>query len=184
MDAVKRPVGWFKWLVAALAIVPALGAHAQQATEPSVKAAFLYKFAGYVEWPANAFPSQDTPVVIGVAGSDEVASELEKLVPGRNVNGRIVLVRRLREGEALRGIHVVFVARGETNARALIRAAQQQGSLVVTESERGLELGSAINFVPAEDRIGFEVSLEAAERSGLRISSRMLAVARRVLPRT
>lgn len=184
MDAVKRPLGWVKWLVAAMALVPALGAHAQQATEPSVKAAFIYKFAGYVEWPASAFPSQDTPVVIGVAGSDEVASELEKLVPGRNVNGRVVLVRRLREGEAPRGIHVVFVARGEVNARALIRAAQQQGSLVVTESERGLELGSAINFVPTDDRIGFEVSLEAAERSGLRISSRMLAVARRVLPRT
>ena len=183
MDAVRRTLAGLKWLAAALALGPAL-AVAQQATEPSVKAAFLYKFAGYVEWPAYAFPSQDTPVVIGVAGSDEVASELEKLVPGRNVNGRIVLVRRLREADAPRGIHVVFVARGEANARALIRAAQQHGSLVVTESERGLELGSAINFVPSEDRIGFEVSLEAAERSGLRISSRMLAVARRVLPRT
>lgn len=184
MDALRRTLAWLKWLAAVLALGPALIAHAQQATEPSVKAAFLYKFAGYVEWPANAFPAHDSPVIIGVAGSDEVASELERMVPGRNVNGRLVLVRRMREGEAPRGIHVVFVARGEPNARAFIRAAQQQGSLVVTESERGLELGSAINFVPAEDRIGFEVSLEAAERSGLRISSRMLAVARRVLPRT
>jgi len=60
----------------------------------------------------------------------------------------------------------------------------KQGVLTVTEGERGLESGSAINFVVAEDRVGFEVSLEAAERSGHRISSRMLAVARRVVARS
>jgi hypothetical protein len=68
--------------------------------------------------------------------------------------------------------------------RAIVRAAQQSGALVVTETERGLEAGSSINFVLVDDRIGFEVSLDAAERSGHRISSRMLAVARRVVPRS
>ncbi len=183
MDAVNRTVAKLRWLAAVLALAPALTVHAQQATEPAVKAAFLYKFSGYVEWPASAFPAPNSPVVIGIAGSDEVAAELEKLVPGRNVNGRAVLVRRVRDAESVRGVHVLFVGRGEGGARALTRAAHLQGALAVTEVDRGLELGAAINFVPAEDRIAFEVSLDSADKSGLRISSRMLTVARRVVPR-
>ena len=162
----------------------AVSAAAQQATEAGIKAAFLYKFAGYIEWPASAFAAPDAPLVIGVTGAEEVAAELERLVPGRSVNNRPVVVRRFREGDPPRGLHIVFVGRGEPNLRAAVRAAQQNGALVVTESERGLEAGSSINFVLLEDRVGFEVSLEAAERSGHRISSRMLAVARRVVGRS
>lgn len=170
-------------LLLAAALWPPLLA-AQQATEAGIKAAFLYKFAGYIEWPANAFPAADAPFVIGVIGSEEVATELERLVPGRSINNRPVAVRRLREGEPPKGAHIVFVGRGEPNVRAVVRAAQQNGSLIVTETERGLEAGSSINFVLVDDRVGFEVSLEAAERTGHRISSRMLAVARRVVGRS
>lgn len=159
-------------------------AAAQQGTEAGIKAAFLYKFAGYIEWPEKAFSAPDAPFVIAVTGSDEVAAELERLVPGRSINNRPVAVRRLREGESPRGAHIVFVGRGEPNVRAVVRAAQQNGALAVTETERGLEAGSSINFVLVEDRVGFEVSLDAAERSGHRISSRMLAVARRVMGRS
>lgn len=171
----------FALLLLGLCAFPAL---AQLAGEPVVKAAFLYKFAGYVEWPVTAFASPDAPIVFAVIGADEVATELEKILPGRGIDGRRAVVRRLKEGEGVRGIQVLFVGRREANGRALVRAAQQQGVLTVTESERGLEAGSAINFVVAEERVGFEVSLEAAERTGHRISSRMLAVARRVVPRT
>lgn len=160
-------------------------AAAQQATEASIKAAFLYKFAGYIEWPANAFATPDAPLVIGVTGAEEVAAELERLVPGRSVNNRPVVVRRFREGEPPKGAHILFVGRGEPNVRAVVRAAQQNGgALVVTETERGLEAGASINFVLVEDRVGFEVSLDAAQHSGHRISSRMLAVARRVVGRS
>jgi hypothetical protein len=169
-------------LVLAAALLPAL-ASAQQASEASIKAAFLFKFAGYVEWPPGTFTSPVAPFVIGVTGADEVATELERLVPGRGVNNRTVEVRRLREGEIPRDVHLLFVGR-DANLRAVMQPAQQQAALVVTESERGLESGSSVNFVVADDRVGFEVSLESAERSGLRISSRMLAVARRVVGRS
>jgi hypothetical protein len=169
---------------AALMLGAALQAHAQQVAEPTVKAAFLFKFAGYVEWPPSAFPRPDSPFVIGVLGADEVATELERIVPGRFVDGHPVVTRRLKEGEPPKAIHLLFVGRGESNLRATLRAAQQQGVLAVTETERGLELGSAINFVTGDERVGFEVSLDSAERTGLRISSRMLAVARRVLPKS
>jgi hypothetical protein len=169
-------------LIVALPLSAAADA-AAIALQLRVKAAFLYKFAGYVDWPAAAFAAPDAPFVFGVVGNDEVASELAKVAAGRQIGGHPVVVKRLRENEPLRGIHALFVGRAAADRlSALIRAAQQPAPLVVTETERGLEAGSAINFVVAEDRVGFEVSLDAAERNGLKISSRMLAVARRVLP--
>ena len=166
-----------------MGLVTACLAHAQGPSEATVKAAFLYKFAGYVEWPAASFPQPDTPFVIGVMASDEVSAELEKLVVGRQVNNRRVVPRRVRAGDPLQGLHMLFVGRTEPTLRHALAAAQQQRILTVTEGDRGLEAGSAISFVTVEDRVGFEVSIDAAERSGLRISSRMLAVARRVVPK-
>jgi len=170
----------------AVAVVAAAALHAQAqlASEGAVKAAFLYKFLAYIEWNPKAFPTPDTPLVVGTAGSDDVAVELERLAASRPVMGRRVVVRKLAEGDKFNGLHVLFVARGEPATRALVRQAREQGVLTVTETERGLEMGSAINFVALEDRVGFEVSLESAERSGHRISSRMLAVARRVVPKS
>ena len=167
------------FLAGALAATAAIAQ--REAPEASVKAAFLYKFANYIEWPANAFATPAAPLVIGVAGADEIAGELEKLAPGRSVNAHPLVVKRVKEGEPARGIHILFIGKDQANAAA-VRAAQQQGALVVTDS--GLEVGSAINFVTAGERVGFEVSLDAAEKSGHRISSRMLAVARRVVPKS
>lgn len=165
-----------------LALLPTASV-AQQASEAAVKAAFLFKFAGYVEWPEGVFAAPDAPFVIGVVGAPEVAGELEGLVRGRSIQNRRVTIRRVADAEAVRGTHVLFIGRSEP-ARVYVRAAQAQRTLAVTETERGLETGSSINFLVADDRVGFEVSVDAADRSGLRISSRMLSVARRVVPKS
>jgi hypothetical protein len=175
MNSAARPAG--ACLALALALAP--GVAAGQQSEQAVKAAFLYRFAAYVEWPASAPP--DAPFVIATLGADEVAAELSSMLPGRAVGGRPAVVRTVKEGESLQGVHMLFVGKRASDARASIRAAHQQG--VLTVSENGLESGAAINFVIAENRVAFEVSLEAAERSGHRISSRMLAIARRVVPK-
>lgn len=155
-------------------------AAAQPAPEPAVKAAFLYRFAGYVEWPEPA-PATDASFVIGTLAADEVAAELNRILPGRTVAGRPVVVKIFKEGEPIRGVRMLFIGAAERNPGNAVRAAQQQRILVVTETT--LEAGGAINFVSAENRVAFEVSLEAAERTGHRISSRMLSVARRVVPK-
>ena len=142
-----------------------------------MKAAFLFKFAGYVEWP-DPPPPPDAPFVIATLASDEVAAELAAILPGRSIGGRPVVVRKVKEGESLQGVGMLFIGAREPNLKAVLRAAQQQRVLVVTETT--LEAGGAINFVVADNRVAFEVSLDAAERTGHRISSRMLAVARRV----
>jgi hypothetical protein len=154
-----------------------------EASEPGVKAAFLYKFASYVEWPAASLPGGESPFVFAVLGADEVATELERIVQGKFVHGHRAIVRRVKEGEPFSGLHMLFMGRGQSNVRGILRGAQQPGTLVVTEADRGLEMGSAINFVIVDDRVGFEVSVDAAERNGLKISSRMLNVARRVVSR-
>ena len=164
----------------AAAVLPR--AQAQQASEAAVKAALLFRFASYVEWPDKAFLSAEAPLTIGVLGDNEVAAELEAAVRGRTVGARPVVVRRLKEGEGPAGLHMLFVGRRESGRiAALAAAARPLSTVVLSDAERGLEAGSVINFVAVEDRIGFEVSVDAAERSGLKISSRMLAVARRVL---
>ena len=93
------------------------------------------------------------------------------------------LMRRVN-GEGVRGLHVLFAGRNASDRLpAILRSAQLPSLLVVTENERGLEMGAAINLVMNEDRVGFEVAPEAAEKNGLRISSRMLTVAKRVVQR-
>ena len=179
MGFLKRRLAAF---LALGALCAAVASQAQQAPEAAVKAAFLFRFAGYVEWPAATFPQPDSPFVFGVAGNDEVAAELERIVAGRSVNNRRAVVRRVSEVSQARSVHLLFAPARE--GAALLREARAHGALTVTDGERGLDTGSAITFVTAENRVGFEVSLDAAEKSGLRISSRMLAVARRVVPKT
>ena len=152
-----------------------------EAAEASIKAAFLFKFAAYIEWSPTAFAGPADPLVIGVVESDEVAAELARITAGRTIAEHPVAVRRLAEGESLRGVDLLFIGREAGRPAALIRNAQLQNAVVVTEVERGLEQGAAINFLSAGDHVGFEVSLDAANRTGQRISSRMLGVAKRVI---
>jgi hypothetical protein len=156
-----------------------------QADEYRVKAAFLYKFGGYVEWPDRSFARADSPVVIGVIGADTLADELAQIVSGRNVNGRPVLVRKLRAGDPIAGLHVLFIGRVDRGRLAeILAAAKGQALLTVTESEEGLELGSMINFVVVENKVRFDVAPPPSESDNLKISTRLLGVARKVVSRS
>ena len=149
--------------------------------EHRVKAAFLYKIAGYVEWPSSSFPRPDTPLTIGVVAADPLAAELSQVVTNRTANNRPITVRRLKGGEPLDGIHVLFVGRAASaQLPNLVSKTQQRSILVVTESDGALAYGSAINFILSEGRVRFEISLESARKSGVKLSSRLLAVAEQV----
>lgn len=169
-------------VVIACLMLPAAAAPPERnALERGVKAAFLFKFASYVEWPMASFPQADTPVVIGVTGAEDVAADLERLVAGKHVNGRTVTVRRLKENEVSTGVHILFIGAPERARIApLVKSAQQNNTLVVTETEGALALGSAINFMLIDGRVRFDAAPESAEKAGVKLSSRLLGVANSV----
>lgn len=175
--------------VLALAALLAAGCFGQcfgQADTPTaeyqVKAAFLYKFGNYVEWPERTFERPDSPLAIGIVGADALADELAQIVAGRTVNGRPVTVRKLRRGESMNGLHILFIGRmDEGRLGEVLAASKGHAVLTVTESGKALALGSMINFVVVDDKVRFDIALSPAEEGNLKISARLLAVARKVV---
>jgi hypothetical protein len=162
------------WLVFA-----SLGCLAQETapSERQVKAAFLYRFTEYVQWPDSAFPRKDSPLVIGVLGDNALATELQSIAAGRSVRGRPVAVKTFKSGEPLTGAHVLYLAESlNAQLRQLVRAVEGP-VLVVTDSEDGLAAGSVINFVMVDGRIRFEVSLANAGARSIALGSGLLSVA-------
>jgi hypothetical protein len=161
---------------------PALAAQGED-LERAVKAAFLYKFAAYAEWPAAAFPLAATPVRIGVLGDGDLAAQLEAVAEGRTIQGRPIVTVPLRDVGDAEGIHILFV--GRSRRRDLLRLRRLEDPvLVVTESDTGPPPGAVVNFLIVEGRVRFDIDLDAAERRGLTLSSRLLAVAHSVRRRT
>ncbi|HKQ57707.1 MAG TPA: YfiR family protein [Candidatus Eisenbacteria bacterium] len=150
--------------------------------EVRLKAAFLYKFAGYVEWPVG---TAQEPLRFGIIGDDEVARVLSHLVRDRGAGARPVEVVRMRAFEPLPPLHVLFIGRSESDRLpSLIRTTRGQPVLVVTDTEGALASGSMINFKVVGGHMRFDVGLGSAKRSGLTLSSRLLSVAQVVSTRT
>ena len=160
-----------------LAVLLALAIHPASSAvlEHEVKAAFLFNFLPFIEWPQEALAAPGH-LVVGVLAADEIAAELQRAVPGRSVGGRAVAVRRLEEGEPPAGVHLLFRGR----ARDAGRLAPGVPIAIACDWPAALEQGCAINFVESAGRIRFEVDLRNAERRRVRISARMLAVAQAV----
>jgi hypothetical protein len=173
------------WLGAAVLHVAAPAAAAgagMVASEERVEAAYLHKFLNYAEWPPAGFPQADTPYVIGVAGDDTVADELARIAAGRSVNNRGVIVKRLLPGDTVNGLHMLFVGRAErAHLSQWLRLARGRPILTVSAFDGALEQGSIINFRIVDDRVRFEVSIDAAEQSGIHLNSRLFSVATNVV---
>lgn len=150
--------------------------------EYQVKAAFVCKFASYVEWPEQTFEKPDSPITIGVFGSEAVYAELARTAAGQQAaEKRPLVVRKLTPGDPLAGVHIVYVARSHAARLGEVLAGTKgQPTLTVTEFERE-PAGAVINFVVVNDKVRFDISLPTAESSNLKISARLLTVARRVV---
>lgn len=150
------------------------------ARESAVKAAYLYKFGGFVEWPAGTFRAPLDPFVIGVHGSEPVASELEQIARGRPLDGRPVQVQRLRDAADAAPLHVLYVA-GANEARTReVLAAVRGPVLTVTDGPVGGRHAPVLHFAADDGRVRFHASLPAADARQLRLSARLLAVAQSV----
>ncbi|MGH8687740.1 MAG: YfiR family protein [Burkholderiales bacterium] len=180
-----RARAWTLLALLCAAQCPALAQQELTSTEVRIKAAFLYKFSDFIEWPPASFARADSPFVIGVMGADALADELAQVVANRHVGARPVEVRKLRRGASLAGLQVLFVGgRVAEHVAGILAAAKGHSTLTVTESEDEQAPGSIINFVLVDDKVRFDVALPAAEAVKLRISARLLAVARKVVAGT
>lgn len=161
---------------------PAVAASPAPVTEVAVKAAFLFRFGSFVEWPARSFGGPEDPFVIGVAGAEEIASELRDIVSTRTMDGRPVRVEELAPGQSPDALQILFVGR---NAAAdfgrLTDALGEAPVLVVAETPNALTRGGMINFAVVDSRVRFDVAPANADKQGLHISAQLLAVARRVI---
>jgi hypothetical protein len=148
--------------------------------EAQIKAAFLCKFGNYVEWPARDGKHADA-FVIAAMTSDAVAEELSAAAVGRTVNGRPIVVRKLARGGAIDDASIVFVDRSHASALAeTLAATHGLPILTVTESDEAVGAGAMVNFVVVDERVRFDIALQPAERSSLKISGRLLTLARKV----
>jgi hypothetical protein len=162
-----------------LAIAMTAAAQSAQAPEYEVKAAFLYNFVKFVDWPSQAFPAPSTPFRVCVLGRDPFGDALQRIVQGKSVSGRSIFSTSLQFPTQARSCHILFVSRANPETLSLaLEAIRDLPVLSVSESADFLRLGGMINFVLEQDRVRFEINLEAAERHHLKLSSKLLAVAR------
>jgi hypothetical protein len=163
--------------LSALLGVPAGAQPAQSPLELAIKATDLYKFAAFVDWPANAFAGPTDPAVLCVAGDDPFGPLLDQAVRGQRIGARPIMVVRLDRVEKGVACNVLFVApsRRQPPAEALDKV-RGQPVLTVTDSADGAARGM-IDFVLKDARVRFRIDPRAAERGGLAISSKLLSLA-------
>lgn len=147
-----------------------------QASETAVKAAFLPRFARYVTWPPTARPAGAEPFVLCLIGGDPFGKALDEAARGQSIEGRRVVVRRIRSATDASGCHVAFVHGSRTGAGQIIAALSRQPILTVTDSRFGPQRG-IIHFAVVGGRVRFSINEAQAAQRQLAISSRLLALA-------
>jgi hypothetical protein len=162
-------------LVAATA-APAHGATGAEAADAALKAAFVYNFAKFTEWPS--LPAR-TPIVLCVAGDDDVAAVLATTVLGQNIDGHAVEVRLVQDAAAWRACQLLFVAEAETRRSAGgLNGIKTLPILTVSDGKDFSQAGGIIELYVDGGHMRFAINVDAAERTGLRISSRLLGLAK------
>lgn len=154
---------------------------APQSPEYLIKAAYLYNFAMFVEWPAAAFSASSAPIVIGVVGADPFGSALDQMVQDKRINNRPIVVERFKPGDDVRRCHILFVSPSESaRIGEFVQRVGAQAVLIVGDESETVSRGGTIAFTVKNDKVGFEINLSAARRARLTISSKLLNLAQAV----
>jgi hypothetical protein len=157
----------------------AAATEAQQPLEHQVKAAFLLNFTKFIEWPATVFADERSPLTICVLGEDPFEDTLDHMVDGEVVNGRKLVLQRIRRGTPPEVCRVLFISKSEKEVRKTLSGAGP-GVLTVGEGENFLADGGIIAFVMENRRVRFDINVTAAANAMLTINARLLSVARSV----
>jgi hypothetical protein len=158
------------------------GVESSDSSEYLIKAGFIYNFAKLVEWPTTAFAQPDSPIIIGILGDDPFGATLDRIVADKKINGRGFVVKRLkwtRELKDLRDCNILFVSSSEKeHLDSVVEAMKWLPVLTIGDTPGFARRGGIMNFTLEDNKIRFEVNVEAAKHADLTISSRLLTLAR------
>lgn len=167
-------------LMVLILLLTAARGHAQdsQPSESRLKAAFLFNFAKFVEWPPEAFAGKTAPLVIGVLGENPFGKDLEQTIQGKTVNDRPLQVKEYRSVAEATNCHILFICASEKKRLPeIFEALRGTAVLTVGETDRFIQAGGMINFVVEGNKIRFEIKDETARKVKLKISSKLLNLA-------
>lgn len=166
-------------VVVALTFIPETGLTQDSAGEYELKAAMLYNLTRFVEWPPAAYADAQAPTVLCILGRDPFGDSLTSIASNQTGGGRPVQIRRIPNNKEIKGCHVAYISSSERKNIAQILAGLKGASvLTVGEMAQFAVRGGMIQFSLEEKQVRFEVNLEAASESDLKISSRLLVLAR------
>jgi hypothetical protein len=189
------------YIFAAVLLVLFIGAHARadaaSSREYQIKAAFLYNFLMFVDWPPEKMADGNEPIIIGIIGDDQFEDAFEP-VKDKQIDNRNVIVKRFKgleelkkiggaelnqTIEAIRKCHLLYICRSEQAVlKEIVDLLKDRGVLTVASMENFIESGGGIiNFVMEGDKIRFEINVTAAKQAKLQIRSQLLRLAKRVI---
>ena len=147
-------------------------------SEYRLKAAFIYNFAKFVEWPPEAFADTNAPVVIGIVGENKFGNELNQIVQNKTINGHPLEVKTISDLAEAAKCHILFISDSEKKRYAeIVAGLHNTPVLTIGETDTFIGSGGIINFVRAENKIRFQINDPAAKAVGLKISSKLLSLA-------
>jgi hypothetical protein len=156
-----------------------LPAQSKSPSEYELKAAFLFNFAKFIEWPPEAFPDPKGPMILCVFDDDAFGVVLEGVVRVKTINGRELVVRRMKKGEAFAACQVAFIGTAENKKLPeLLDALKGSTTLIVSDIPGSAERGGGIEFYLEDSKVRFSINVDAVQRAHLAISSRLLTLAK------
>ena len=165
-------------LLVAVLVLTGTNVRAQPFNEYQVKAAFLYNFAKFIEWPSQSFKGPKDSLNICVLGEDPFGQLLTDTVKGKTLEGRAFVVRNLPDVQSTGGCQILFVSSSERkHQQSLLERIKRPGVLTVGEAEGFATDGGIINFKLDGGRVRFEINVDAAAKEGLQIRSNLLSLA-------
>ncbi|MGA9643344.1 MAG: YfiR family protein [Terriglobales bacterium] len=169
-------------LLEMILLIFGLAARAQETEEYRVKAAFLFHFAQLVDWPVGALGDDKQPLTVCTIGKDPFDGNLETMLQGKLIGARPLQVRHLKERTEIHGCQLLFIGNGERKGVAsLLAALKDEAVLTVGESDDFVKQGGMIDLSMENNKVRFDINLDAAVRAKLKISSRLLVLAKNVV---
>lgn len=179
MMRLLRPI-----LVIGMCLSLALGASAQaldssDSSEYLIKAGFIYNFAKLVGWPQNAFAQPDSPLVIGILGTDPFGTIIDRILADKKIDARRFVIKRLKWGMDLKDCDILFIGSSEApHLEEVLHSLKGMPILTIGETPGFARRGCIINLIVEDNKVRFEVNLDSAKQADLTVSSRLLALAK------